>query len=414
MKHIYFSLISCLVVLFSSCNSDNDNSEKAVFAVPIIKSKAAIRSTIVVAAAKQTQSEGKIYVAENYIFYIAQEEGVHVFDNANPAAPQNIAFISIEGVHDIAIKGNYLYADNFVDLLVFDISNIGNISLAQTVENSFNFSPVFPEDAEFYDSSIAVNADEIITGYRLETRDRPWAQWLDIANDAMTSFESSGGAIGVGGSYARFQINNNALYAVESYQLNVFNITNPTSAFFDKAIYMNLWFNGGQFETLFQQKEFLFVGATSGMFIVNAEDEFNPYFVSGFSHATACDPVVVNGNIAYITVRGGSSCGAIVDQVNVIDITTISSPSLLSTYALNQPYGLGIRANTLYVCCGSGGLNVFNATDTSHLILENSYPDNVRDVIPLPTHLIAVGTNTIIQYNYGPNFTLQPLSVLNF
>lgn len=414
MKNLYFFLISCLVVLFSSCNSDDENAEMAVFAVPIVKSKAAIRNNIVVSAARQTQSEGKIYVAENYIFYIAQEEGVHVFNNSNPAAPQNIAFIRIEGVHDIAVKGNHLYADNFVDLLVFDISNIGNISLVQTLENSFNFSPAFPDDAEFYDYTTVVNADEIVTGYRLETRNRPQGQSLIFANDSMAGLESSGGAIGIGGSYARFQINNNALYAVESYQLNVFNISNPTSTFFDKAVFMNQWFGGGEFETLFQQKEFLFVGATNGMFIVNAEDEFNPYFVSGFSHATACDPVVVNGNLAYITVRGGSTCGAIVDQVNVIDISNISNPSLLSTYVLNQPYGLGVRANTLYVCCGSNGLKVFNATDSSNLVLENSYPDNVTDVIPLATHLIAVGTNKIIQYNYGPDFTLQPLSVLNF
>ena len=110
------------------------------------------------------------------------------------------------------------------------------------------------------------------------------------------------------------------------------------------------------------------------MYIVNAQDEFNPYFVSGFSHATACDPVVVFANTAYITVRGGSTCGAIEDQVNVIDITNIENPTLISTYLLNQPFGLGIKNNVLYVCA-DGNLNVFNATNSTELTLENTYED---------------------------------------
>jgi hypothetical protein len=176
---------------------------------------------------------------------------------------------------------------------------------------------------------------------------------------------------------------------------------------------MTEWMGGGIFETLFKQKEFLFIGSTNGMYIVNAFDEFNPYFVSGFSHATACDPVVVHANTAYITVRGGSTCGAIEDQINVIDITNIENPTLISTYLLSQPYGLGIRNNVLYVCA-DGNLNVFDATNSAELVLQNTYNDQVKDVIALDTHLIAVGTNKIVQYNYGDNHTLEVISTVNF
>ena len=401
--------------MLSSCNSDDDSNETATFAVPIVKTLSSIRDNVSVTGQRQTDSDGKIYVAENYLFYIAKEQGVHVFDNHNPASPVNIAFINLEGVHDIAVKGNYLYADNFVDLLVFDISDIGNIILVQTIENSIAFNPSYPETAEFFDYEIYANQGEIITGYRLETRNRPQGQYLILANDATATFESANGnAIGTGGSYARFQINNNALYTIDSYQLNVFNISNPSTTFFDKAVYLNEWFGSGQFETLFIQKEFLFVGATNGMYTVDASDEFNPFFVSGFSHATACDPVVVFENTAYITVRGGSTCGAIEDQVNVIDITDISNPTLISTYLLNQPYGLGIKNGVLYVCCGSEGLKVFDAANSTNLTLQNSYSSNVTDVIPLDSHLITVGNNQIKQYSYGANFTLEQISVVNF
>ena len=413
MKKIYLHTLATLSFLSISCDND-DASEQAKFAVPIVKSLAEIRSDVAVTAARQTQSDGKIYVAENYLFYIAQESGVHVFDNTNPTAPQNIAFINLDGVHDISVKGNYLYADNFMDLLVFDISDIQNITLVRTIENSIVFFPTYPEEAEFYDYTVYPTDGEIITGFTIEMRDRPEGQELILAGDALASFESSSASqVGTGGSYARFQINNNALYTIDSYKLNVFNITDPINAFFDKEVYMTQWFGGGEFETLFIQKDILFVGSTTGMYTVNAEDEFNPYFVSGFSHATACDPVVVFGNTAYITVRGGSSCGAIDDQINLIDVADIANPTLISTYLINEPYGLGIKNNVLYVGCGTNGLKIFNAVNSANLTLENTYPGNVKDIIPLDSHLIVVGDNHIKQYNYGPNFTLTLISEID-
>ncbi len=202
-------------------------------------------------------------------------------------------------------------------------------------------------------------------------------------------------------------------FTFDKYKLNVYNIADPVQTFFDKEVYVNSWM-GGELETLFKQKEFLFVGSTQGMYVVNAVDEFNPTFISGFSHATACDPVVVWDETAYITVRGGNTCGAIQDQVNVLNISNIENPVLQSTYLLHQPYGLGVKGTTLYVCTGNEGLNVFNALDSSNLILANHYNVNVTDVIPLDTHLILVGPNKLIQMNYGTDFTLTPISEINF
>ena len=412
MKRIYLFTVCIFSIFLSSC-SDDSQQEQAKFAVPTLKSLSQIRGNVSVSSARQTHSDGKIYVAEDYLFYIAKEQGVHVFNNTNPSAPVNIAFINLDGVHDISVKGNYLFADNFVDLLVFDISNIQNITLVRTVQNAIGFNPAFPDEAEFYDYTVAPAGDEIITGFTIEMRDKPEAQEIIWAEDALATFNGTSGIVGTGGSYARFQIRNNALYTIDSYKLNVFNITTPVDAFFDKEIYMTQWFGGGEFETLFIQKNILFVGSTTGMYTVDATDEFNPYFVSGFSHATACDPVVVYEDTAYITVRGGSSCGAIEDQINVIDVTDISNPTLISTYLTAEPYGLGIKNGTLYVGCGNNGLKVFNAANSANLTLENTYQGNVKDIIPLDSHLIVIGDNKITQYSYGPNFTLTQLSQIN-
>jgi hypothetical protein len=64
--------------------------------------------------------------------------------------------------------------------------------------------------------------------------------------------------------------------------------------------------------------------------------------------------------------------------------------------------------------CAAGNLNVFNATNSAELTLQNTYSDGVQDVIALNSHLIAVGNNKIIQYNYGENHSLEQISVVNF
>lgn len=417
-KVLCFFLMACMVPAFVSCSDDDSASETALFAIPVYKKLSKIRESVAVGAARQTNSDGKVYVTKDRLFYIAQESGVHIFDNSDPSQPQNIAFLNIEGVHDIAVKENYLFADNYVDMLVFDISDVGNVSLVQTIENVLYFTPDMPGDVVYYDWTEQAGADEIAVGYRTERRARPNYEVfpMEFEGDASSggvAAAPSSNAVGAGGSYAKFQINGDALYTTEDYSLKVFNIANPEATFYDKEIYMQFWLNGGQFETLFKSGDFLFVGATSGMYVVDATDAFNPTFISGFSHATACDPVVVNGQTAYITVRGGTTCGAIEDQMNVIDLTDIYNPTLVSSYLMDQPKGLGVKGNQLYVCC-TDGIKVYDATNNASLQLMHTYDEPLSDVIPMNTHLVAVGNNVLKQYAYGPDFSLVPISTVNF
>lgn len=71
-------------------------------------------------------AQGKIYIKDHYIFIGDVNLGVHVFDNTDPSNPQKIAFIQIYGNHDISIKDNIMYADNFQDLVAIDISDLNN------------------------------------------------------------------------------------------------------------------------------------------------------------------------------------------------------------------------------------------------------------------------------------------------
>lgn len=67
---------------------------------------------------------GKIYVFGNTIFQNDVGKGIHLINNTTPANAQRVAFIELGGNTDIAIKGNFLYANNYDDMVVIDITNI--------------------------------------------------------------------------------------------------------------------------------------------------------------------------------------------------------------------------------------------------------------------------------------------------
>jgi len=273
-----------------------------------------------------------------------------------------------------------LYADNYVDIVIFDISNINQIKKVKIVENSVTFQAAFPNSFQYYDNTqYPKNTNEIIVKYNTELRAKPLQTSFyngmnynqsdpvfmmeDMALD--NSNPNTHSSTGTGGSFARFQINNNALYVLSNQYLGVYDITNPLNTSFLKQVYTNTW-TGGVLETLYKQGNYLFVGASNGMFVIDAHDEFNPTFISSFSHATGCDPVVVDGNTAYITIRGGTPCGnSIQDQINVIDVSNINQPTLISTYLTSNPMGLAYKNDKLYVCCGAEGLRVFNKSNLS-------------------------------------------------
>lgn len=86
---------------------------------------------------KTMENPGKIYIRGQYLFVNDRFEGIHIVDNGNPSQPNKIAFIQIPGNIDMAVKGNYLYADNGTDLIVLDISQPQAVKIGKRIDNAF-------------------------------------------------------------------------------------------------------------------------------------------------------------------------------------------------------------------------------------------------------------------------------------
>ncbi len=394
MKLKFFFLT---VIFFNlmSCDTDADDYEFVTIAAPEIMSKAAFRSSVDIVAPQNIKKAGKIYAYNDYIFVNDINKGVHIIDNTNPKSPKAIKYIRIPGNEDISIKDNYLYADSATDLLVFDISNINSVSLVERLEDVFTvYNYNIPEEAQEIDYVAYNYQTDIIVGWTIRQERRKIDD--NQRNEDFVNIANAESNVGKGGSLARFQIVKNYLYTVGSHEMSIFNIENlaAPSLVTKQGVGWNI-------ETMFQAEEYLYLGSTIGMFIYSLENPAAPTYVSDFTHWEGCDPVVVDGDYAYLTLRGGNLCGQDESVLEVIDISDKTTPTLVKRYVLDNPYGLGIKGNTLFVCDGTAGLKLFNKADPLALSLVETFKNiQAKDVIPLDNVLLMIGSNTLYQYQY--------------
>ncbi len=142
-KVLFFSLLLFLAASCTERELDNQAAGEVEGYRPVyLQASEALK--VEVKGVQQLTDPGKIYWHYGYMMLTDKGNGVHVIDISNPASPKKIAFISIPGVSDVAATGNYLFADNVTDLVVFNIADVQNIQLVDRVED------VYPQDNQMY------------------------------------------------------------------------------------------------------------------------------------------------------------------------------------------------------------------------------------------------------------------------
>lgn len=232
------------------------------------------------------------------------------------------------------------------------------------------------------------------------------------AQDA-ASPQNAGGSTGQGGSLARFAIVGDYLYTLEVNALKWFKIESD-GQMEPKGETM---LPEGQ-ETIFPLGELLFLGASDGLSIFQIEADGTPAMQSQIRHFAACDPVVANDSFAYVTLRVSSCAGLFrpeiaEDVLNIYDVQDVEDPTPLASYPMNDPRGLGLLGNVLFVCEGSNGLKVLDVSDPADVNtigqLENIH---ANDVIVLEDALLVIGPEAIIQLDHTDPSALVILSTI--
>jgi hypothetical protein len=210
---------------------------------------------------------------------------------------------------------------------------------------------------------------------------------------------------------ARFITYDDYLYTLEStYKLKVYDISNTSSVELKNEQY--LW---GNIETVFIADDHLYVGTSNGMHILSLDMPSSPNVLSSYRHITACDPVVVEGNWAYVTLRSGNNCGGNQNLLEVIDVSDKYDPVRKASYGMKGPYGLGIDNEILFVCEGEYGLDIYDASNKLDIVQNRiaTFPGiHAYDVIPLGTFLLLIGDEGFQLYDYSDLEDIQLLSSL--
>ncbi|OJU49579.1 MAG: hypothetical protein BGN96_10805 [Bacteroidales bacterium 45-6] len=114
-------VVAFSLLLFTS--SSIEYSDKRAYAPVFIKRSELEKSVVYISEGRDLLDPGKIYVYGKYILVNERYKGIHLIDNSRPEAPRNIAFITVPGCLDMAVKDGILYVDNAVDLVAFDLTS---------------------------------------------------------------------------------------------------------------------------------------------------------------------------------------------------------------------------------------------------------------------------------------------------
>ncbi|OFY65976.1 MAG: hypothetical protein A2V64_10070 [Bacteroidetes bacterium RBG_13_43_22] len=417
-KIIPIVFFSISILLLISCEDTTYKEYKGN--APVYMTYSDLRDAVEIKQDVPLSDPGKIYFKDNFIFVVEELKGIHVFDNSDPSAPFKKAFINVPGAVDMAISGNILYTDSYVDLVAIDVQDIENINEVGRVTNVLPYT-VPPVDNDYPQASVDKDKGVVLEWELKTIKERvynnpvyyPYYETDGIRALASSNYKTSysgggvsGNGVGIGGSMARFGIKNDVLYLLDGNNIALYDITEKS----DPGKLFEFYAGWG-IETMFLTEKNMFLGTTTGMIIYDITNPLSLTRISSFSHIRSCDPVVVDDTLAYVTLRSGTTCGGLVNRLDVINIKNLSSPVIVSSFAMKNPHGLGKSGNLLFICDGDAGLKIYDAQNpwliSANLVF--SYPSiNAYDVIPIDNVLVMIGDDGLYQYDYSniQNITL--------
>lgn len=414
MRHTTYSLSALLLaaVAITGCYDDTCSSVMTYEKwTPIYADMADLRTTSILPEnSRDLVQPGKVYVHGDYLLINEVRQGIHIINNADPSSPTPVAFLPIRGNVDLAVHSGHLYADQVKDLLVFDFQNPAAPTLVHRAADALPGLGQPDSDGRVI---VDYHREEVTEEVDCTRQEMMAAEPVIIMNGDdnlrvdFVSAQIGSDATSIGGSMSRFTVANGHLYTIGDSDMEVFDLSlvqQPTK--------VNTVSVGSDIETVFPYGDQLFVGSMSAMFIMDASTASAPTLRATFEHATACDPVFVAGNHAYVTLRTGNACGGWLNQLQIIDVSNLDQPQLMRTVNLSNPHGLSVRNKKLYIGEGVNGLTVFDIPDPiAPQFSEQISHHHAYDIISASdTHIIVIGDDGLYQYSTLNSTALQELS----
>ena len=384
---------------------------------PVFMNSSEFRSSVKVSNKPHTLSSyGKICFYDGYLYISEPGKGIHILDNRNPASPKVSGYIELLGNFDLAIRNNLLYADSYIDLVWFDISNPAQPQLKGRLEEAFPEALPVIENEYGFDYSLCHSEEGkkkgIIVGWELKERveeyERSSSWWSGNKELMQDAGPGNLSTTGKNGSMSRFGLYQDYLYTVVNNYMSIFNLSGETPV---KAIENE--YIGSDVETIFSYEDKMFMGTPRGLLIYSVEDPLKPTYCSEIWHVYGCDPVVVDNDLAYVTIHSDNFCGQNNNELFIIDVSDVYHPNQLVSYTMKSPKGLGIDNKTLFLC--DDGLKAYKLGDPQTLMsnrLVHYQGMDGYDVIPYNNVLMMISDKGLYQYDYSNLDDIKELSFI--
>lgn len=241
------------------------------------------------------------------------------------------------------------------------------------------------------------------------------------ASDGIDVTSIGDGNSGTGGSLARFMIAGDFMYLVDNERIKTLDVSTPAdpTQIDEQKIATGI-------ESIFRLGERLFIGSSSGLFLYTIGADGKPvrqgeWLYSNFDFPIyPCDPVVSNDSIAFVTLNSTiivEGCRrevpVSVNQLNIFDVKDIQNPQLLAQHDMDDPQGVGINGDLLFLCENEFGLKIFDISDPLNLELVAHLTNvDAHDVIPLDGLLLLVGESNVYEVDYSDRADIRVISII--
>lgn len=379
-----------------------------------------IRSTPLQANSRAIENPGKIFINGNLLLIGEENEGIHVFDNSNPENPVNVSFIQLPFTKEFYVEDHLVYAESQYDFLKIDISDINAPKLVNRVNYAFGEAIKDETGAtlvgfkfEAASGTFKLNSPEAKALKESSYLYFDYMEQLIPLSSVPSSFAGNGAE--VKGTLNKIALSKDHVYVVGNSVLHIFDNTAANLSYIDK---MEI---GQAIETIYPENDHLFIGTESSMIVMSVANAPAPQLLSEYEHPNACDPVLPNGKVAYLTLRtlDFSGCDGDENSLVVLDITDINDPQPIHNLTMKSPYALTMINNYLFVGEGANGLAVFDAADARNPEHKFTKADILAyDIMKhpdIPNRVLTTGESGLQQYSIDYNtMDITLLSHINY
>ena len=136
MKTLFRILTILLLLCFTRCSlPDSDYIDPYK---PKIMERSVMESSVKMLPSQNIIRSGKIYIKDNFMFINDVNIGFHIYNYSNPENPIKIGFIQTYGATDLAVRDNFIYINQAVDLVTLQYNvNSNTITVSHRNRNVF-------------------------------------------------------------------------------------------------------------------------------------------------------------------------------------------------------------------------------------------------------------------------------------